>query len=82
MNKIKSVDSVEIQPFDVIKNTVTDVVAIVIKEDNELIAYNDVIKLKERLNGFPERQWEVVGSLLTYWCTDSLESKKLIVKEE
>ena len=87
MKVIKSASGQEIQPFDVIKNIATEVLAVASTETIDgrtgLVAWNDVIKMTEFLEDYPEGQWEIVGSFLTYWCEETFVSKKLqIIKEE
>lgn len=87
MKVIKSASGQEIQPFDVIKNIATEVLAVASTETIDgrtgLVAWNDVIKMRAFLEDYPEGQWEIVGSFLTYWCKEEFTSKKLqIIKEE
>ena len=87
MKVIKSASGQEIQPFDVIKNIATEVLAVASTETIDgrtgLVAWNDVIKMRAFLEDYPEGQWEIVGSFLTYWCRETFTSKKLqIIKEE
>ena len=87
MKVIKSTSGQEIQPFDVIKNVATEVLAVASTENingrTGLVAWNDVIGMTEFLEDYPEGQWEIVGSFLTYWCRETITSKKLrIIKGE
>lgn len=84
MKIVRDSNDVIIKPFDVVRNTNTNEMAIVeifdCKGYEGLGAYNEVTGLDIWLESYPDGQWEVVGSMLTYWCTESFTSKEMQVE--
>lgn len=86
MKLVRDSKGIIIKPFDVVRNTSTNEMATIgiydFGEHEGLCVYNEVTGLNTWLEAYPDGQWEVLGSMLTYWCTSTFTSKEMEVDYE
>lgn len=86
MNEVKDINGKTIKPYDVVKDSHSGEIAIVKVASNNnghtgLIVINEITELKEWMETYPEEHWEVLGSLLTYWCPETESVKRVKVEQ-